>query len=307
MKPRSARERLLHRRLQAFEHALPDASSGDAVSVHRTRVASRRVREAMPVVLVDLSPKKLKRLTRSFRRVTRALGPIRELDVTLRVLDEAAAAHRTATDIIGVVARDLEFERDRRRQELAACLEHVEANELVSRIEDAAAIGAARDSGARSETRAVLAVRVVRRVRRLEQAVAAAGPLYAPEPLHRVRIATKKLRYAIELAYDLRITRSRQSLRRLERMQETLGRMHDLQVLIGRLAAAQAALPPSASDAIAALSRVAHALDAECRGLHASYLAEREPLLASVADSADAISSAPAPHVETAHASSSVH
>src|SRR4051812_33965968 len=62
MKPRTPRDRLLHRRVHAFVRALPEARGGDAAAVHKARVASRRLREALPVVLANAPAKKAKRL-----------------------------------------------------------------------------------------------------------------------------------------------------------------------------------------------------------------------------------------------------
>src|SRR5205085_6878634 len=46
--------------------------------------------------------------------------------------------------------------------------------------------------------------RVARRAASLRAAIAAAGAVYAPEQLHIVRIALKKLRYSVELAAEAR-------------------------------------------------------------------------------------------------------
>ena len=55
----------------------------------------------------------------------------------------------------------------------------------------------------RSSWRWAVDARVARRATRLNQAVDAAGALYLSERLHAVRIAVKKLRYALELATKL--------------------------------------------------------------------------------------------------------
>jgi CHAD domain-containing protein len=308
MKPRSARDRLLHRRLRAFERALPEALDGNPVSVHKARVASRRLREAVPVVLVDAAARKVRRLARGFRRVTRALGPVRELDVTAGVLDEVALAHPQQASSLQVVTRELQVERERRRQEMLGAVEHARTDRLIALLRDVADADDLQPVAVRqSVSRAVLAVRIVRRVRGLQQAVEAAGPLYAPAPLHRVRIATKKLRYALELAQELRLAPARRPLRLLEQMQETLGRLHDLQVLIERLASAQALLAGSDLSAAADLARVASDLDDECRRLHAEYVAAREPLLEAVAQALDRLTAVPARNVETEPVSHSIH
>jgi len=307
MKPGNLRDRLLRRRVRALKRALPDASAGDASGVHKARVASRRVREALPVMLADVPSKKVKRLARRFRRITRALGPVREIDVTLGVLDATAARFPDAAASLQVVAQHLRAERTERQQDMRGRLEHVEADRLIARLEVMAGMADAQPPVvAHAVSRAVLAVRIVRRVRGLQQAAVAAGALYAPEPLHAMRIATKKLRYAMELAHEFRLLVSRRPLRQLERMQDTLGRLHDLQVLVARLASEQATLPAAASVA-ADVDCVRAALDDECRGLHAEYVAGRDPLLAVIEEALEAVTAAPERDVETEPVSTSVH
>ena len=131
--------------------------------------------------------------------------------------------------------------------------------------------------------------------------------IYAPEPLHGVRIAAKKLRYAMELAHELRLLSSRRPLRRLERMQDTLGHLHDLQILLERLAAAQAALPVSDSVLAADLAHVSRALDDECRRLHADYVGGRNAMLGAVDDALALVTAGPVRDVETEPVSTSVH
>jgi CHAD domain-containing protein len=307
MKPSTTRDRLLRRRVRALHRALPEACRGDAAAVHKARVASRRVREALPVLLTHVPAKKAKRLARGFRRITRALGPVRELDVTLGVLDTTAAQFPDAAVSLQVVARELRGDRERLRQEMLGRLEHVDADRLIAKLDAIAGEPAGAPTGEQSVSRAVVAVRIVRRVRDLQHAVGAAGALYAPEPLHAVRIATKTLRYATELAHELRLLPSRRPLRQLERMQETLGQLHDLQVLVERLASAQALLPRLASPVGEDLARVSRALDDECRRLHAEYLTGRDALMTCVEELLETVTTAPARDVETEPVSTSVH
>ncbi len=307
MKLRNARDRLLHRRLRAFARALPDARGGDANAVHKARVASRRLREAVPVVLAHVPAKKTKRLARDFRRITRALGPVREIDVTIGVLEATAAQFPDAAASLQAAAGPLHAERDRLREEMLGRLENVDADRLVAKVDTMAGWVTQPAAVAHSVSRAVLTVRMVRRTRDLHQAVAAAGALYAPEPLHGVRIAAKKLRYAMELAHELRLLSSRRPLRRLERMQDTLGHLHDLQILLERLAAAQAALPVSDSVLAADLAHVSRALDDECRRLHADYVGGRNAMLGAVDDALALVTAGPVRDVETEPVSTSVH
>ena len=63
-------------------------ASGDVTSVHRARVASRRLREVLPVLAEAAGSDALDRGGKQVRRITRALGPVRELDVALGHLAE---------------------------------------------------------------------------------------------------------------------------------------------------------------------------------------------------------------------------
>src|SRR5678816_1739434 len=90
---------------------------------------------------------------------------------------------------------------------------------------------------------------------------ARAGAVYLPERLHDVRIASKKLRYALELWERLRGERNTAPVRALKRVQALLGRMHDLQVLIERVREVQASLTPPSLSTWRELDELVVALD----------------------------------------------
>jgi CHAD domain-containing protein len=108
-----------------------------------------------------------------------------------------------------------------------------------------------------------------------------AGPLYVPERLHEVRISTKKLRYALEIAGDAGIPGAVPLIRILKRHQERLGHLHDLQMLLKHVRQTEASA--SAGTRVNDLTAYAHSLDRECRRLHADYV-ERRADLASVVE-----------------------
>src|SRR5436190_1075168 len=93
MKPSASRPTrlLLEARAKALKEHLPKAIDGDGIGVHHARVASRRLREVVPVLAEDLKGNKPRKAERKIRRLTRALGAVRELDVTLTVLGERLA------------------------------------------------------------------------------------------------------------------------------------------------------------------------------------------------------------------------
>src|SRR4029078_2795155 len=82
--------RLLERRTRALRRQLTAAIAGKDAGVHQARVASRRLREALPVLTEGLQHTKSGKAERKIRRLTQALGTVRELDVTLHLIDELA-------------------------------------------------------------------------------------------------------------------------------------------------------------------------------------------------------------------------
>jgi CHAD domain-containing protein len=266
---------LLERRTRALQRHLPSAADGDYTSVHQARVATRRLREAVPVLTAGVKKGKARKAGRKIRRLTRALGTVRELDVTLRVLDELAARPGIPRSSVDLVRAHVLEARDRRRTLMLERLERVNSEKLGRRLQNVAAALAATDP---QTWRTALAARVVKRSRRFRSAVNAAGQIYEPERLHQVRIAAKKLRYALEIAGELGVSAALPLVRALKRTQSTLGRLQDLQVLQQHVAEVQAGplRDGVAEDGLVAMS---HALDAECRRLHARYVGTAPALL----------------------------
>src|SRR5207248_1929483 len=77
MPPSTSRYDLLHKRLERFTRSLHGVDKGEIRAIHRTRVASRRLREVLPVLELDADVSA--KLVRRLRRVTAQLGPVREL------------------------------------------------------------------------------------------------------------------------------------------------------------------------------------------------------------------------------------
>jgi CHAD domain-containing protein len=270
---------LLERRLAAFRRHLPAALDGDEKAVHQARVATRRLREALPVVGADLPRRRVRKAVRRVRRITRALGPVREMDVALGVLDEIAAVDPDCAAGAVLARREVAAERERRRGRMLDAMAGRRPRKAVAAVEDVLARLAVAGNGA---WRGELARRIIDRAEALRRALEEAGVLYSAPRLHAVRIAVKKLRYALELAGEVRLAPVRLAVGRLKQAQDLLGRLHDLDVVAAHARAAQ--VPAAAADR-AALERLLGRLQDECRQLHARYLQRRKGLMA-VADQA---------------------
>jgi CHAD domain-containing protein len=271
---------LLKQRLERFTRVLPGVENGDVRSLHRARVASRRLRELLPVLRLD--PDVSRKLGRRLRKVTRRLGTVRELDVLLQLIDEqqtARPAHREALHRAGVAVGKA---RDEARKKLMAHLPSEEMWRLARKLERIADDLKQHERERRNPAPArsaawVIDARIAHRAGRLDSAVRDAGAVYLPDRLHVVRIALKKLRYALELAPPS-LTDRAGALRALKRIQELLGRMHDLQVLLDRVRDVQASLTPPSLTAWRELDALVVMLDESCRRLHARYVGERQAL-----------------------------
>jgi CHAD domain-containing protein len=262
--------RLLQRLARALERHLPMAIAGNHIGVHQARVTSRRLREAVPVLATGLKGSKAGKATRKIRRLTAALGTVRELDVTLTLLDELAAAVEVPRAAVEDVRAHVVRERDSRRAVMLKRLEKVDAEKLGRRLES---VGAALESATEEPWRRTLCSRLLRRAKRLSVAMDAAGHMYSPERLHEVRIAAKKLRYGLELAYDSGVKQAAAHVRTIKRAQDLLGKLHDLQVLQTHIAAAQISGDTARPESLAALAVLAAHVEGQCRRLHGRYLA----------------------------------
>jgi CHAD domain-containing protein len=289
-------ELMIRQRLGALGRGLAGARAGDVNGVHQARVATRRLREALPLVAPGTKGRKLER---SVRKLTRVLGPVRELDVAIEMLDEFArqpdAPHAGIVRLRELIVR----ERAGHHTDAVRSIERCDLTRL--RRKAVAAIRRGEEDGgaraARAEERRASARRAGRRAERLVAAIENAASLYLPDRLHAVRIAVKKLRYALEIAQQ--VSRARPtppgrsaSLRStagqiaaLKGAQDLLGRMHDLEILIMRSRAVQGTANASDLRVSEDLDRLVRALETECRQLHGRYMAVR-PRLLSIAERA---------------------
>ncbi len=131
MNTSTSRDRLWRKRLNELSAVWPDFVSGRVNGLHKTRVASRRIREALPIVGATASPAKVKKLNKKMRALTRSLGPIRELDVELTILDDKSRAE-------GVPGRAIEMVRREVASRRAGVAQRAQGSRARRRFEEAA-------------------------------------------------------------------------------------------------------------------------------------------------------------------------
>jgi CHAD domain-containing protein len=277
MQASTRRYDLLRKRLDRFTQMLQGVDEGNVRALHQTRVASRRLREILPVLQVN--PGVARRLGRRLRKVTQRLGAVRELDVLSLLVEELSASGRYDQQAMKKVASAVAEERKRVRGRMTDKLPINELSRIAGKLERVA--GDLEEQKASRSWQWALDARVTHRALALKTALAEAGALYLPERLHVVRIALKKLRYACEVGAEAAGADIKAELKALKRGQDMLGRLHDVQVLLDRIRRVQASLTTGDEVMSRRLDGVVIGLENECRRLHARFMHQKTAVVSA--------------------------
>jgi CHAD domain-containing protein len=212
------------------------------------RVGLRRLRAALSLFKDMLADRESRIIKSELRWISRRLGPIRDLDVfILRIRNAAEAAGGASEDILAEAeqrrAEALDellglLAGERFRHAVLSTAAWIEAGDWL--VHDDPAACQARQRPAEQHAAAELSKRwkrVLKRARRIAR--------LETEARHRVRIEIKKLRYGAEFFHGLFPGRRAKERRRavvaiLEELQETLGGLNDIATAGGLIAASEA-------------------------------------------------------------------
>ncbi len=247
--------------LAALAEALPGARRADDVEhVHRTRVASRRLRNVLELFEDAWPPEQRKSWRKRIRGITRTLGAARDLDVQITFLETALAGlrgHSAAAREPGV-RHVLRLFRNRRRKAQADVIRAVDRVERQGVLHSMARWVRDAEPPSPSPALVVLAARTV--LARL--AAARSWERYLDDParsaeLHALRIAVKHLRYTLEVFEPLFAGGLATQIAWCRQAQDLLGEIHDCDVWLVELPRLRAALGSRATARAAAVRRQA--------------------------------------------------
>jgi len=230
-----ARQLILERVAELVKHEAGTRSGEDIEALHDMRVASRRLREALEIFQVCFPPKIYDRLYERVRRVTRALGRARDADVAVEYFAKLLESSPSLIEQVAVqeILRRLAKQRTQRRGEMQHELNRVQPADLSARFEKAFAplekIPPSRPCGSR--TALLLARRLF--AQRLREVFACHRLIKGEndiEALHNLRIAVKKLRYAMETLDFAGGEPVKENLKFFKKLQTGLGDLHDRDV-----------------------------------------------------------------------------
>lgn len=215
-----------------WEHEEGARSFADPEGVHQMRVSSRKVRAALDTSGALFEGKKYRRVSKGVRRLTRALGGVRDGDVLLADLAARRNADgETHPGIDRVVVR-LERERERSRDRLLTVLDELDATGFRETSLDAFEGGKKTGRAAkvrRGHARRLIDEHVSAFLAQTES-IPAAGEI---EALHQIRITAKRLRYSLKIVRKPLMPEAKAVIASLTGVQDQLGEIHNLDVQIG--------------------------------------------------------------------------
>jgi len=253
---------------------LPGVFDGDVESVHQARIATRRLREVLPLVGSD--DPSASRAAEMLRDAGRALGRVRELDVMRGMLEQAFDRVPAAAVLVAECRRAVQREQLDARRAMVKTIEALELPKLGALLSRTHRPAWWHHRSAATAWRAALQERIAERADEMKQTVQHATGVYFPNRSHSARVAVKKLRYAVEVAQDTALWTPPRLLKHLRGVQTRLGDIHDLQVLNDRLD--QLAGEPAARTEL--LSVLTSSLQSDIARHHAEYVSRRDRLFA---------------------------
>jgi CHAD domain-containing protein len=239
--------------LDAFFQEIEGVKSGQDIEyIHRMRVASRRLRAALPLFSSCIPEKKYRSWMLEIQRITRALGEARDTDVQIefiakliKKIQRAVEQKNPSTDypvrVTGDVETILLAQLQKRRSKLqVAVVRALEKLEGSGIIDDMRTFFISQTSGTtrtkkRSLPYAIPMVAAGRISRRLDIMLSYERWVHNPDAVvqhHAMRIAAKKLRYTMEVYGPLYRLGLKKYLVRVKKIQEILGDLHDCDVWI---------------------------------------------------------------------------
>ena len=228
----------LEERRRALSRELPRLADRhrDIEPVHRARVACRRLRTVFAIFRGCFPGRASKKWRREIRRLGRALGAARDADVMISTL--VGALKQASDPAVRPGIRRLLLRERQRRQALQAGIESALRRFQGAGLPDemalfTRAIGRRKRAGA-----AAVADEARNKAReagsaRLDALLGFAKAVRNPEQieaLHRMRIAAKRLRYALEILAPILDHDFKPAIAALKELQDRLGEIHDCDV-----------------------------------------------------------------------------
>ena len=211
----------------------------DPEGVHSMRVGTRRIRSAVRDFTPYMRKRGLRSAVQQIKVLATSLGNVRDQDVAIMALEKlqseaAAEAADVINQLITARKKTLETARVRLTKRLVKTELRQLASKFAAAVESATAPRKVRGKSAQPQLTYLEMARAIisDRLKDLEKL---SNSLYRPlkvEPLHDMRIAAKRLRYAIELFHECWGEGVKPFADEIAKLQLSLGELHDCDLWI---------------------------------------------------------------------------
>jgi CHAD domain-containing protein len=237
----AARKALLKDFIRMLEREDGSRSGADIEDVHQMRVATRRMRSIFQLLGEYFKPKPVEQYPLRLRKVARALGGVRDLDV---MIDNLTRFQETlGTEDQAALSKALTILSERRASERKKLVSVLGKNDYRHFVEDFAEFVTTPGAGARAlsssdgvptEVRHILPVAIYEHlasVRAYDRSLEEADD----ETLHQLRIEFKRLRYLLSIFEDVLGKAGKDFIEELKVVQDHLGKLQDTVVAQAQL------------------------------------------------------------------------
>jgi CHAD domain-containing protein len=237
---------------------VPAVRDGAVDAIHDARVATRRIRAALDLVSRHNPEPHLDEAAKMARRIARALGRVRDIDVSLDLLADLERRVPATAHAAALCRGHLLRQRTPARRALVRKVDSLRLDKLPSLL-----------AGRLPGLEHVLAARARERAGDVIDAVHHASGVYFPKRAHAVRVSIKKLRYLLEFS----AAPPEDALRVLRKSQQILGDAQDRQVVFETVEELAETAPDAELEPLLAQVEAESALLYEC------FLKRRSELL----------------------------
>jgi CHAD domain-containing protein len=273
---------IFQQQINILRAQMPGLLDGQVESVHAGRIATRRIREILPLTHTLQRREDADDLVTRFKRVGQSLGRVREADVRLELLRYFESRVPSAAVPVVSLRQNHDRERAMLMRKLLKLLERLDLERELTYLAGRSAWRRVRPWTAligawRGHVRDL----VTERAQSARDAIAHATGVYFPNRAHQARIAIKKCRYAAEIGIQTGVMTDAGILRELRKGQDILGDVHDRQTLLDQMRTSEREGDDAAigADPTQLVTRVA---EAEIDDLYRRFLERRPRLLASL-------------------------
>lgn len=236
MRAGKAASRILRAKIANVREHAPAALVGDVDGIHDMRISVKRLRETMRLFGKLLPTQRRQRVMPQVEVLNDTLGGVRELDVLRLDAEELGREIEDDGGLLEAATSAWQTEREEAFTHLLKVWSRMISEGFLEALEEVAQRTGKRGRSANRLSLERFACEAIRRA--MQRVDARLGPALEsddPAPLHRLRIAIKRLKYSIEPFRPI-LPLLDEPYRVVSDAQELLGLTHDLDVLRDRLA-----------------------------------------------------------------------